>query len=191
MSAPSAPNMIPKRVPARLPLAVATGSSLSGSFAEARSRRTQTTSNANVSVDAAGIAHAGRAGQKVKGKMHQKPPNIVRIAAPPTIPRIRALVSIESSQFAKPMENTKGRRLAPPALCRWRVPLTHPTKKRAVDSAASGDALAVAALQPWDGIAFSASVAAGRAVTPRHTWGNGRNQPLPPSSNFPSLHIVD
>jgi hypothetical protein len=85
---------MPKITAARLPFAAAAGSWLSGIFADVIHRRVQRTSNTNVAADAIGIPQPGRAGQKARAEMHQKPPKSVRIAAPPTSPRIRALVNI-------------------------------------------------------------------------------------------------
>jgi hypothetical protein len=93
--------------PVRLPwAAAAAGSWLAGTFADAVHRKTQTTSNTNVAADAAGIPQSGREGQKARAPIHHNPPKSVRIAAPPTSPRIRAFVSSELMLIMSPDDFT-------------------------------------------------------------------------------------
>jgi hypothetical protein len=79
-----------KELPARFPLAAATGSSTVGILLEATIRTTQRTSSTMVITDAVGIDQSGRPAQLASAAMHHQPPKTVRIAAPPIMPRIRA-----------------------------------------------------------------------------------------------------
>jgi hypothetical protein len=75
-----------------------------------------------------------------------------------------------------------------PLFFRGSLPLT---ENRASPHAASGDARTDAAQPVLGGISFWASAAAARGATLRRTQGNDQSHSLQPSSNSPSLHIVD
>src|SRR5258708_26885902 len=75
------------------------------------------------------------------------------------------------------------------SFCPGFVSLT--AENRASPRASSADAMTDAAQQVSDGISFSASTAAEHGEALPRKRGNGRIRPHRPSSNFPSLHIVD
>jgi hypothetical protein len=78
---------------------------------------------------------------------------------------------------------------AGPSFCRGSLPLTE--ELPASTHAASGDARTDAAQPVSGGISFAASAAVARAATLLRRQGNGRSRRRRPSSNSPSLHIVD
>ena len=89
------------------------------------------------------------------------------------------------------VENHKGPEAGAsgPSFFRGFLPLKE--RSRASPHAASGDARTDAAQPVLGGISFWASAAAARGAILRRTQGNDQSRSLQPSSNSPSLHIVD